>query len=152
MEDIVNKTLEYVKEFFKNDFSGHDFYHTLRVYNLAKYIANIEKCDKELVCLSALLHDADDHKLFKTENNANARFFLAKNDVPEESIEQGETDSMQPQEPENDETASTEEEIIDTEPDNNDDTNAIENSEVIDTEDTILDDLNPQENTSAIDF
>ncbi len=71
---------------------------------------------------------------------------------PEESIEQGETDSMQPQEPENDETASTEEEIIDTEPDNNDDTNAIENSEAIDTEDTILDDPNPQENTSAIDL
>ena len=43
---IVDKAISYVKEFFEEDYSGHDFYHTLRVYNLAKYIANIEKCDK----------------------------------------------------------------------------------------------------------
>ncbi len=33
-------------------------------------------CDLEIVGLSALLHDADDDKLFQTENNANARKFL----------------------------------------------------------------------------
>ena len=46
METIVDETISYVKEFFEQEFSGHDFYHTLRVYNLAQYIANIEKCDK----------------------------------------------------------------------------------------------------------
>ena len=42
MENI-DKTIEYVKNFFENDYSGHDFYHTLRVYNLANYITKFEK-------------------------------------------------------------------------------------------------------------
>ena len=29
MENIIDKTIEYVKNFFEKDFSGHDFYHTL---------------------------------------------------------------------------------------------------------------------------
>lgn len=64
----MDKTLEYVEDFFKEDFSGHDFYHTLRVYNLAKYIAQFEKCDTELVYLVALLHDVDDYKLVDKEH------------------------------------------------------------------------------------
>ena len=63
MKNIIDRTIAYVKEFFADEFSGHDFYHTLRVYNLAQYIANIENCDKELVCSSALLHDVDDYKI-----------------------------------------------------------------------------------------
>lgn len=41
-EELIQRTKEYVKDFFKNDFSGHDYYHTMRVYNLAKNIAKIE--------------------------------------------------------------------------------------------------------------
>ena len=39
-------------------------------------IASSEECDKETVALAALLHDADDHKLFDTEDLYNARAFL----------------------------------------------------------------------------
>ena len=68
--ELIEKTIAYVKEFFKNDFSGHDFWHTLRVHNTAKSIAEKEECDKELVCLGALLHDVDDVKLvLKSLNN-----------------------------------------------------------------------------------
>lgn len=90
MEDIVNKTLEYVKEFFENDFSGHDFYHTLRVYNLAKYISNFEACDKELVVLGALLHDVDDYKLVGHETEAfhNAKTYLKRQGITDDKIEQ----------------------------------------------------------------
>ena len=44
-------------------------------------------CDREIVALAALLHDADDHKLFFTDNNANTRTFLKENQVPEEKID-----------------------------------------------------------------
>ena len=63
MEDLINKTIKYVEKFFEDDYSGHDFYHTLRVYNLSKRIAENEKCDKEILYLTALLHDVDDYKL-----------------------------------------------------------------------------------------
>ena len=87
--EIIDKTIEYVKEFFKNDFSGHDFYHTLRVYNLAKYISKTEKCDVELVCLGALLHDVDDYKLVGHGKVPfyNAKTFLKNLEFSDEKIE-----------------------------------------------------------------
>lgn len=90
MQDtIIKNAVEYINELFGDNSDGHDALHTLRVYKNMKLIAqSYPEADLFIMSLSALLHDADDHKLFKTENNANARFFLAKNDVPEESIEQ----------------------------------------------------------------
>ena len=40
------------------------------------------------MALAALLHDVDDHKLFDTKDNANARAFLTSNDLEEKEIEQ----------------------------------------------------------------
>ena len=90
MQDtIIKNAVEYINELFGANSDGHDALHTLRVYKNMKLIAqSYPEADLFIMSLSALLHDADDHKLFKTENNANARFFLAKNDMPEESIEQ----------------------------------------------------------------
>ena len=90
MENIVDKALEYVKKFFENDFSGHDFYHTLRVYNLAKYITNFEKCDSEIVYLAALLHDVDDYKLVGKgkEPFSNAKKILKSLEVSDTKIDQ----------------------------------------------------------------
>ncbi|MBR3560559.1 MAG: HD domain-containing protein [Oscillospiraceae bacterium] len=45
-------------------------------------------CDRDIVALAALLHDADDHKLFHTENNASARAFLTGQSIGETEIEQ----------------------------------------------------------------
>lgn len=90
MQDtIIKNAVEYINELFGGNSDGHDALHTLRVYKNMKLIAqSYPEADLFIMSLSSLLHDADDHKLFKTENNANARFFLAKNDVPKESIEQ----------------------------------------------------------------
>ncbi|WP_314909078.1 hypothetical protein [Oribacterium asaccharolyticum] len=44
--------------------------------------------EEEVIALSALLHDCDDHKLFHTENNANARSFLQEEGLSEGGIEE----------------------------------------------------------------
>lgn len=45
------------------------------------------EADSFISSLAALLHDADDHKLFNTENNMNARSFLNKEKLSSETIE-----------------------------------------------------------------
>ena len=60
---LIQQTLEYVKKIFENDYSGHDYFHTLRVYRMATRIAEQENANVELVQLTALLHDVDDIKL-----------------------------------------------------------------------------------------
>ena len=86
--DLTKKAILYVNELFRGNAGGHDAAHTLRVYRNAMLIAESEPgCDREIVALCALLHDADDHKMFSTENNENARSFLQANDVLPERIE-----------------------------------------------------------------
>lgn len=85
---IIASAMAYIDTLFANDFGGHDADHSKRVYRMAAAIADTEPaCDRFVVLLAALLHDADDHKLFHTENNANARAFLAKHFVPEARVE-----------------------------------------------------------------
>ena len=89
MEQIIEKTLCYVKEYFKNESSGHDYFHTLRVYKMAKNIAEEEKANMNVVLLAALLHDVDDFKLSPatSKNKDNARNFLKNNGVLDCDIE-----------------------------------------------------------------
>ena len=88
MGNIIENAIGFVKEFFKNDCSGHDYYHTIRVYELAKKIAEKENTDIELTSLIALLHDVDDCKLVgengKSFNNTNN--FLQNNQINEDKI------------------------------------------------------------------
>ena len=81
---IVKEAMEYVRTLFQGNSDGHDFDHTMRVYCTAMEIAETEpRCDKLIVALAALLHDAVDYKLFETKNNANARIFLDSQNVDE---------------------------------------------------------------------
>ena len=77
MDRITQDAMEYIRALFQGNADGHGYDHTLRVWRNAVEIAETEAgCDRETVSLAALLHDADDHKLFSTENNENARRFL----------------------------------------------------------------------------
>lgn len=89
MNQIINNCIKYVKELFKNEYSGHDYFHTLRVYKLAKEIAEIEKANLYIVSLVSLLHDVDDIKLSPNtnKNKDNARKFLENNNVKKEVID-----------------------------------------------------------------
>ncbi len=85
---IVKNAKEYIKQLFKDDSGGHDAAHSLRVYRNAMMIADGCECDRPAVALAALLHDVDDHKLFNTQNNANARAFLESQKLSAEKIDQ----------------------------------------------------------------
>ena len=87
-EQIIEAAKNYLKEIFKDNSDGHDEQHSLRVYHNALEIAeNYPECNKQIVALASLLHDVDDHKLFNTTNNMNARTFLKKNNVDDADIE-----------------------------------------------------------------
>ncbi len=85
---IIDDALEFVKNTFNDDFSGHDYFHTLRVYKMATKIAEQENANLIIVQLAALLHDVDDIKL-SPETSANkdrAVNFLRKHDISEAMI------------------------------------------------------------------
>ena len=88
-ESRIERAIEYITKLFQGNGDGHDLSHSLRVYKNALMIAQMEgQGDEEMIALSALLHDCDDHKLFHTENNANARRFLEQEKLPAGVIEE----------------------------------------------------------------
>ena len=79
---MIEAAMDYLRELFRDNADGHGLEHTLRVYRCALRIAETEpEADRQIVSLAALLHDADDYKLFRTEDNANARCFMAQQGV-----------------------------------------------------------------------
>lgn len=81
--EIIENAIDYVEKFFKNEHSGHDYYHTMRVYFNAMKLTETEETDTFIVALAALLHDVDDIKISPntTENKTNARKFMTENKV-----------------------------------------------------------------------
>lgn len=88
MENTIKNAINYIEEFFQNEYSGHDFYHSMRVYKLAKTIAEKESADIGIVSLASLLHDVDDRKLSPDthEKKENAVTFLKGEKVPDSVI------------------------------------------------------------------
>ena len=87
-EQTVREAQDFIRELFRDNRDGHGADHTLRVYRNALQIAETEpEADRFIVSLGALLHDADDAKLFQTEDNANARQFLEKQGVFSETAD-----------------------------------------------------------------
>ena len=81
-EAVVQAAIEYITKLFADSPGSHDADHTLRVYHNALAIADsLKQCDRWVVSLAAILHDTDDHKLFQTENNENARAFMTQQKI-----------------------------------------------------------------------
>ena len=88
-ESRIERAVDYITKLFQGNGDGHDLPHSLRVYRNAMMIAEMEgQGEEEVIALSALLHDCDDHKLFHTENNANARSFLQEEGLSEGRMEE----------------------------------------------------------------
>ena len=87
--DLIESAKAFVRQVFSSDCSGHDYFHTLRVWALARTIAIAEGADLATVELAALLHDVDDHKLSPetAETKARALGFLRSQGMVEEEIQ-----------------------------------------------------------------
>jgi len=67
--EIINKTKEYARTKLEGESTGHDWWHTFRVWQTAKYIAKKEGGDLFIIELAALFHDIADWKFNKGNNN-----------------------------------------------------------------------------------
>ena len=86
--EITNKISEYVKSKQLGETTGHDWWHTYRVWQTAKKIGQLEKADLFIVELAALLHDLDDWK-FNNNNDVavSAKKLLEEYEVATEVID-----------------------------------------------------------------
>jgi uncharacterized protein len=71
--DIIQKTVKFIKQEFGGDSSGHDWWHIYRVWKNAVAICEREKADLFIVELAALLHDLDDWKFNESEDETPQR-------------------------------------------------------------------------------
>lgn len=63
-QEIIDKTVEFVKETLADAEGGHDRWHIYRVWKTTKHIAAKELVDTLTVELGALLHDIADSKFY----------------------------------------------------------------------------------------
>lgn len=61
-EKVIQKVKDYVRETLGNEPTGHDWWHSWRVWKMAKEIAEKEGGDLFIIELAALLHDIADWK------------------------------------------------------------------------------------------
>ena len=81
---MMNQVKKMMLDFLGKDKSGHGGDHVLRVYDLALKFADIEKADKNIVSLAALLHEVDDYKLVGKEaadKLLNAKIIMQKANI-----------------------------------------------------------------------
>lgn len=66
-EEILRKTEAFVEEQLAGEASGHDWWHIVRVRNMAQRLAVEEGADIFICQLTALFHDVADQKIACTE-------------------------------------------------------------------------------------
>ena len=83
-ESVFDAAKDYIRDLFEGDGSGHDYFHSVRVHDVAVTIQATEGGDLDVIRLAALLHDADDRKLFDSADYDNARRFMGDNGIPDD--------------------------------------------------------------------
>jgi uncharacterized protein len=88
--EIVNKTVAFVKQQLATAEGGHDWWHTYRVWKLAKEIAKKEVVDNLVIDLGSLLHDIADAKFHDGDEEVGpkvSREFLESLEIEKETID-----------------------------------------------------------------
>ena len=85
-EQLFNAARSFIRQVFDGDSSGHDHWHSIRVWELTRTLCQQEGGDSETAELAALLHDVDDCKLFGGEMGGCSRAlaFMEAQGVPKE--------------------------------------------------------------------
>lgn len=89
-QDIINKTIDFVKQTLDGAEAGHDWFHTERVWKLARKIQKLEGGNLQIIELSALLHDIADPKFHNGDEDLALELsekFLKNQNVESEIIE-----------------------------------------------------------------
>ncbi|KIA89029.1 HD domain-containing protein [Kaistella jeonii] len=90
-ENLIQDTVDFVKEKLEGAEAGHDWFHIERVWKLSKKIAATENGNLEVIELSALLHDIADPKFHDGDETLALKIskeFLQSQHVSTEIIEQ----------------------------------------------------------------
>ena len=89
-QKIIEKIAGAVEQKLAGEGSGHDWWHIVRVWNMAKHIAKCEGANFFVVELAALLHDIADWKFHAGDDTVGpkmAREILKKHPAPAETID-----------------------------------------------------------------
>lgn len=89
-QDVINKTIDFVKQTLDGAEAGHDWFHTERVWKLARKIQKLEGGNLQIIELSALLHDIADPKFHNGDEDLALELsekFLKNQNVESEIIE-----------------------------------------------------------------
>ena len=79
----LQQTQKYVKEYFEDEGSGHDWWHIYRVKNMALTMAKHEGGNLFIIEMASLLHDLDDWKLSKYKtDNTKTKAWLSQLNIP----------------------------------------------------------------------
>lgn len=90
MSDLISQTAAFVKGQLTGAEGGHDWWHTCRVWRMARHIGALEQADLQVVELAALLHDIADAKFYAGDESIGphkAREFLAAAATPSAVID-----------------------------------------------------------------
>lgn len=72
-QEIINAIAQRVRDTLEGEGSGHDWWHILRVWNMAKHLCEMERADFFVVELAALLHDIADWKFHDGDETVGPR-------------------------------------------------------------------------------
>jgi uncharacterized protein len=86
---IIQETREFVKDLLRNEGTGHDWWHVVRIINTARRIHAVEGGDWQVIELTLLLHDVGDRKVIQKDEDdySIAENFLVKQQVSKEVID-----------------------------------------------------------------
>lgn len=71
---LLKRTEDYIRNYFENEGSGHDWWHIHRVRKMALNLAESEGGDRFIIEMAALLHDLDDWKLNSGNESKTAKW------------------------------------------------------------------------------